>query len=73
MTLFTEQEIDEQITAYKQALTALAVSQSYKIGGREYVRADLPEIRETLKFLDLERKKVLACSGPKFVIGRVRR
>jgi hypothetical protein len=71
MAIFTLQELDEQISAYKQALLALAVSQSYKLGGREYVRADLPEIRETLQFLDLERSKLTCGSGPKFVTGRV--
>jgi hypothetical protein len=71
MAIFTAQELDEQIAAYKQALLALAVSQSYKLAGREYVRADLPEIRETLQFLDQERSKLTGGAGPKFVIGRV--
>ncbi len=73
MAIFTAQELDEQISAYKQALLALAVSQSYKMSGREYVRADLPEIRKTLQFLDLERSKLTGGSGPKFVVGRVSR
>jgi hypothetical protein len=73
MAIFTVQELDEQISAYKQALLALAVSQSYKMGDRQYVRADLPEIRKTLLFLDQERSKLTGGFGPKFVIGRVSR
>lgn len=71
MAIFTLQELDEQITAYKQALLALSVSQSYRMAGREYVRADLPEIRKTLQFLDLEKSKLTGGSGPKFVTGRI--
>ncbi len=71
MAIFTIQELDEQISAYKQALLTLAVSQSYKLAGREYVRADLPEIRETLQFLDQEWSNLTGGSGPKFVVGRV--
>ena len=73
MAIFTIQELDEQILAYKQALLALAVNQSYKLAGREYVRADLPEIRKTLEFLDHEKSKLTGGSGPKFVKGRVSR
>jgi hypothetical protein len=63
MAIFTVPELDEQISAFKKALLALAVSQSYKLGGREYVRADLPEVRETLQFLDLERCKLTGGFG----------
>ena len=73
MAIFTTQELNEQVSAYKQALLALAVNQSYKLAGREYVRADLPEIRKTLQFLDQERSKLTGGSGPKFVKGRVSR
>ena len=46
MAIITAQEFDKQISAYKQALLSLAVSQSYKMGSRQYVRADLSEIRD---------------------------
>lgn len=71
MAIFTEQELDEQIAAFKEALLALAVNQSYKLGKREYVRADLEEIRKTLKFLDQERSNLRSGAGPKFVQGRI--
>jgi len=71
MAIFTLQELNEQIAAFKQALLALAVNQSYKLGKREFVRADLPEIRKTLEFLDQERSKLVSGSGPKFVTGRI--
>lgn len=73
MALFTLPELNEQIVAFKQALLALAVNQSYKLGKREFVRADIKEIRETLEYLDRERSKLASGSGPKFVVGRVRR
>ena len=73
MAIFTEQELDEQIEAFKEALFAVGKNQSYKIGKREYVRADLPEIRETLKFLDQERNNLRVGAGPLFVQGRPRR
>jgi len=71
MAIFTLQELDEQISAFKEALIALRHCQSYKISGREYVRADLPEIRKTLQFLDLERSKLTGGSGPKFAVGSI--
>ncbi len=71
MAIFTLQELDEQIAAFKQALLALAVNQSYKLGNREFVRADIKEIRKTLEYLDRERSKLVSGAGPKFVTGRV--
>jgi len=73
MAIFTLQELNEQIAAFKQALLALAVNQSYKLGRREFVRADIEEIRKTLVFLDQERSKLLSGAGPKFVTGRILR
>ena len=71
MAIFTLQELNDQIAAFKQALLALAVNQSYKLGKREFVRADIEEIRKTLVFLDQERSKLVSGSGPKFVTGRI--
>ncbi|WP_422862234.1 DUF6148 family protein [Desulfoluna limicola] len=73
MAIFTLQEVDEQIAAFKEALKALTLNQSYKIGKRELVRADIEEIRKTLEFLNLERSKLVSGAGPKFVTGRLRR
>lgn len=75
--LFTLAELDEQISAYKQALIALASAQSYTFNdngtNRTVVRADLPQIRQTLEWLQRERLALTAHPGPQFFQGRPRR
>lgn len=62
MAVFTVEELNTQITAYKAALLALATAQSYEFtsGGstRRLTRANLPEIRDTLQYLDNQLQKV---------------
>ena len=58
-------ELNEQITAFKQALFALASNHSYKLGKREFVQTDTEKIRKTLEFLDRERSKVIFEAGPR--------
>ncbi len=70
MPIFTPEEIAEQKTAYKKALMALSTSQEYAIGKRRLVRADLPEIRNTLAFLEEEERKLSGTSGPVMLAGR---
>jgi hypothetical protein len=55
MAIFTAAELSEQIAAWKAALLALAASQEYTIAGRRLRRADLPEVRATLAFLEGQR------------------
>ena len=55
LPIFTASELTEQITAWKQALVALATAQEYTMGSRRLRRADLPEIRKTLQFLEGQR------------------
>lgn len=66
--LFTDAELDAQIAAYKAALTALASSAEYTMdfgGMRQTVRkADLPEIRTTLEWLQKQRVGNAVGSGP---------
>jgi len=73
--LFTEAELDAQIAAYKAALTALATSAEYTMdfgGMRQTVRkADLPEIRKTLEWLQGQRVGNAVGSGPQIFPGRV--
>lgn len=75
--LFTEAEIAAQIAAYKAALTALASAREYTIdsGGirRTVSRADLPEIRATLEWLQTQRVGNAIGGGPQFIRGRVSR
>jgi len=63
MAILTLQELNDHIAAFKQALLALAVNQSYKLGNREFVRADIQEIRKTLEYLDRKRNKLVSGSG----------
>jgi hypothetical protein len=63
MSVFTAAELEAQIAAYKAALLALASAAEYTFeppgGTRRIVkRADLPEIRKTLEFLQNEKSKV---------------
>lgn len=75
--LFTAAELDAQIAAYKGALTGLASAQSYTLeaGGirQQLTRADLPEIRRTLEWLQGQRQAVEVGGGPQALAGRVRR
>ena len=76
MAIFTTAELDAQITAYKAALLACSHAQEYSIGARRFTKADLPEIRKTLDWLDQEKSKLSTgrTSGvPTFTTGRVRR
>jgi len=75
--LFTSAELDAQIAAYKQALLDVASGQSVRLqsGGsdRLLTMADLPEIRNTLTYLQGEKAKIAGVSGPQFIPARPRR
>ena len=72
--LFTAAELDAQITAYKKALTGLASMAEYTIdeaGIRQTVRkADLPEIRRTLEWLQEQRFGIEIGAGAQSIVGR---
>lgn len=74
MGIFTAAELDEQITAYKEALKAVASGQSVRMntGGsdRMLTMADLPEIRNTLTWLASEKSSLQGKSVPVIVSGR---
>ena len=70
MPIFTLEEIADQKTAYKKALMALSTSQEYVMGRRRLTRADLPEVRKTLAFLEEEGRKLSGTSGPAMLAGR---
>lgn len=75
--LFTTEELDTQIAAWKQALLDVAGGQTVRFssGGsdRQLTLADLPEIRKTLTFLQAEKAKLAGTHGPQFLPGRPRR
>ncbi len=71
MAIFTLTEIEEQITAYKAALKAVSLGKEYTVEGKSLTRADLPEIRTTLEWLDSQRQGVSSGSGgSRMVINR---
>ena len=70
MAIFTPAEIAEQIAAYKAAMLACASGKSYTIGDRSLTRADLPEIRSTLEWLDKQNQVSSNQGGPAFLTGR---
>ena len=69
-SIWTLEELDQQITAHKKALLALSTSQEYMVEGRKLVRADLPEIRNTLDWLAKERAKLTGSRPHVIVAGR---
>lgn len=75
--LFTDAELAAQVAAYKKALTALAAAQTYELeldGERHRLtRADLPEIRTTLEWLQAQRAGNAVGAGPQILTGRPRR
>lgn len=73
MAIFTADELTEQITAWKAALLAVANAQSYSMAGRQLTKADLPEIRSTLRFLNDELNTASGHTGPHITAGRVKR
>jgi hypothetical protein len=63
MAIFTLTEVEEQITAWKAALLAVSLNQSYMIGDKRLTRADLPQIRQTLEWLDKEKTRITEPTG----------
>lgn len=76
-SLFTAAELDSQIAAYKAALLALSTAQSYRISNngndRNITRADLPEIRNTLEWLQQQRGGLDLGFGAQTCVGRPKR
>ena len=68
--IFTTEEIAEQMKAYKAALTALSLGQSYRIGERWLTRADLPEVRRTLEWLGAQEQALKGGNRMRVTVGR---
>ena len=52
MAIFTRAEKNRQIALWQEVLEKVSRGQEYTIGSRRLRRADLPEIRSTLDWLD---------------------
>jgi hypothetical protein len=63
MAIFTSAQLEEQIAAWQAALLAVSLNQSYMMGDKRLTRADLPEIRNTLEWLDRERIRLSSPTG----------
>ena len=72
MALFTSTEIDEELTLWKAAFSAVSQGQEFDMGGEKLTRAHLPEIRRTLKWLYQEKTALSEglTVGPQIVTGR---
>lgn len=69
-SIWTKEEIDEQICIYKEALKKCASGASYTIGSRSLTRQDIPVIREHLSYLERERAALTRGRGPFMVALR---
>lgn len=58
MSIWTKEELQEQIKAYKEALLACSSGKSYSIGSRSLTRSDIPQILETLSYFEAELNKI---------------
>ncbi len=70
MPVFTREEKARQIALWTDALAKVSLGQEYTVGSRRLRRADLPEIRETLDWLNAQPTVEDAQAGsglPQFV------
>ena len=62
-SIFTEEELQEQIREWKAALLAASKRKSYSIGNRTLTMHDLPQIREQLAWLNTQLKQLRTGRG----------
>jgi hypothetical protein len=70
-SIWTREELHEQIAQYKRALLKCASGSSYTIGTRSLTRQDLAEIRNHLSYLAGELAALDGRRGPLIVQGRI--
>lgn len=73
LSLYTDEELDAEIAAWKAALRDVSMGQSYTIRGRELTLASLSEIKATLTDMAREKGRRLGTQTPRVVqavIGR---
>lgn len=75
VSIWTEEELREQIAAWKQALLSASTGKSYTIGSRTLTAHDLPQIRQQLEWLhgQLSMLSEGCGAGPRFVRAMPRR
>ena len=72
-SIWTRQELLEEIDIYKKAIKACASGSSYTIGSRSLTRQNLAELRDHLDYLPGELAALERGCGPVIVQGRIRR
>lgn len=72
-SIWTEQELREEIDLYKRAIKACASGSSYTIGSRSLTRQNLKELREHLDYFAGELAALEGRRGPVLVQGRIYR
>lgn len=70
---YTLEEINATLDLWKKALNACATGKSYTIGDRSLTRQDLPEIRNTIEWLESRKKKLMGRTSTLYVKPRFRR
>ena len=72
-SIWTRQELLDEIDLYKRALKACASGSSYTIGSRSLTRQNLQELRDHLDYLSAELAALEGRRGPVLVQGRISR
>ena len=62
-SIFTREELLNEIANWKAAYSAASTGKSYSIAGRSLTRQDLPLIREQLAFLQREMRALTTGSS----------
>ncbi len=70
MAIYTQEELNQEISDWKKALSAVRHGREYMIGSRRLTRNDLKEIREHLEWLDRQRSKAGTGCGMTVLVGR---
>lgn len=73
MSVWSKEELEAQIGAWKKALLTVSGGKAYSVAGRSLTLQDVGEIRETLRFLERELRALEGGCGPVCVAGRVAR
>lgn len=73
-SIWTQAELEAQLTLWKQAYTHCAAGKSFSIAGRTLTRQDIGDIRDQLRYLEAELAKYTgATTGMRFVTGVIPR
>ena len=70
MAIYTPEELTQEITDWKKALSAVRHGREYAIGSRRLTRNDLKEIREHLEWLNRQLNQATTGSSMVVLTGR---